>query len=101
MRWTVSDGSSATGKGLVEPGSEAGSRTTVWLDRQGALKNDLATPGQLMATGIVFGTFAAGGRCLLVLGGRWAVRVWLDRRRDAEWENEWALVGPQWGHRRA
>ncbi|WP_281397462.1 hypothetical protein [Streptomyces lunaelactis] len=31
---------------------------------------------------------------------RLAVRRAADRRRMAEWEQEWALVGPKWsGHR--
>ncbi|WP_127358500.1 Rv1733c family protein [Actinacidiphila soli] len=101
VRWTASDGSSRTGRALVKPGTDSGARVTIWLDEHGALQNPPATPDAARAQGIVMGSFAATSTCLLVLGGRWLVRVRLDRRRAAEWESEWAEVGPKWGHRTA
>jgi hypothetical protein len=101
VRWTASDGTAHTGKALVKPGSEAGARTTIWLDEHGALKDPPATSAEARAQGIFFGTLAAAGAGVLVLGGRWAVRMRLDRRRTEEWESEWTEVGPQWGHRTA
>jgi hypothetical protein len=97
VRWTASDGSYRTGKALVEPGREAGARTLVWLDEHGVPQDDPVTPVQAQAGGMVVGASAATGTCLLVLGGRWAVRQRLDLRREAEWEREWAETGPRWG----
>ena len=101
VRWTASDGTAHTGRALVKPGTDSGARTTIWLDEHGALKDPPATPAEATAQGIFFGSVAAGGAGLLVLGGRWVVRLRLDRRRAGEWENEWAEVGPKWGHRTA
>jgi hypothetical protein len=70
----------------------------VWLDKRGALHDPPASPGQAAQSGVVIGSFAATGVCLLVKGGRWAVRVRLDRRREAAWERGWAELGPKWGH---
>jgi hypothetical protein len=101
VRWTASDGSSRTGRTLVRAGSEAGSRTAVWLDDRGTVQPPPATPGQAAAQGIVFGATAATAAAVLFVGAGWGVRVRLDRRREAQWEREWAEVGPQWRHRRA
>lgn len=99
VRWTASDGASRTGSALVKPDIASGARTTVWLDEHGALRNPPPTPGVAAARGAGFGSLSATCACLLVVGGGWAVRVRLDRRRAAEWESEWAEVGPRWGHR--
>ncbi|MCZ4122754.1 Rv1733c family protein [Streptomyces sp. H39-S7] len=99
VRWTASDGALRTGRALVEPDTRSGTRTTVWLDEHGALRNPPSSPGVAAAQGIGFGALAATGAGLLVLGGRWAVRVRLDRHRAAEWESEWVVVAPQWGRR--
>ncbi|WP_127358427.1 Rv1733c family protein [Actinacidiphila soli] len=101
VRWTASDGSPHTSSALVKPGLQSGARATIWLDEHGALRNPPTAPDAARAQGIVFGSYAATGTCLLVLGGRWAVQARLDRRRTAEWESEWAKVGPKWGHRTA
>jgi hypothetical protein len=101
VRWTAPDGSARTGEARVEPGSRAGSTTRVWLDGNGDLQQNRLTPEQAEAQGVVFGTVAAAGACALVLGGRWAVRVRIDRHRAAAWDREWEETGPSWGHRRA
>jgi hypothetical protein len=101
VRWTASDGSSRTGKALVPADRPAGTRTTVWLDGRGALHDPPASPGQAAELGVVIGSLAATGVCLLVVGGRRAVRFRLDRHREAQWEHEWAEVGAKWRHRTA
>ncbi|MEU1622458.1 hypothetical protein ABZ479_34850 [Streptomyces sp. NPDC005722] len=101
VRWTAPDGSTRTGEARVEPGSHAGSPTTVWLDAGGHLQQNRLTPAQAEAQGVVFGTVAATGACALVLAGRWIVRLRIDRHRAAAWDREWERTGPSWGHRRA
>ncbi|MDX2706960.1 hypothetical protein PV350_29500 [Streptomyces sp. PA03-6a] len=101
VRWTASDGSARTGQARVEPGSPAGSTTSVWLDADGRLQQNRLTPAQAEAQGVVFGSVAAAGACALVLAGRWVVRLRIDRGRAAAWGREWEESGPSWGHRRA
>ncbi|WP_413759856.1 hypothetical protein [Streptomyces sp. MMBL 11-3] len=101
VRWTASDGASRTERALVRSGSEAGARATVWLDDAGALHDPPLTDGQAAVEGVVFGTSATVVTRAVVLAGGWGARVRLDRRRQREWEREWASVGPRWGRRPA
>jgi hypothetical protein len=101
VRWTASDGSSRTGEALVPADRPAGTRTTVWLGGRGALHDPPASSGQAAELGVVIGSLAATGVCLLVVGGLRVVRFRLDRRREAKWEQEWAEAGPKWGRRTA
>ncbi|MDX3239132.1 hypothetical protein PV392_26285 [Streptomyces sp. ME03-5709C] len=101
VRWTAPDGSTRTGAARVDPGSPAGSPTTVWVDAEGRLQQSRLTPAQAEAQGVVFGTVAAMGTCALVLAGRWGVRLRIDRHRAAAWGRDWEETGPSWGRRRA
>ncbi|MDX2702373.1 hypothetical protein PV350_05850 [Streptomyces sp. PA03-6a] len=101
VRWTAPDGVAHVGSARVEPNSRTGSTTPVWVDRHDEIREPLLTPVQAEVQGQVFGVFAATGAGGLVLAGRWAVRLRIDRHRAAAWEREWAEVEPSWGHRRA
>ncbi|MDT3400199.1 hypothetical protein RKE29_26870 [Streptomyces sp. B1866] len=96
VRWTAENGTPHTGRALVAPRSEAGSRISVWLDRQGHLRNDPATPEQALMAGVVGGTSATVLAGCLALGCGKAVRMGLDAARAARWEREWAEIGPRW-----
>ncbi len=100
VRWRDHSGVVHTGVTRVEPGRAAGARITVWTDRKGHLVP--APPGpfeSVMQTGFV-STTAAAAFCALILFGRRAARIPLDRRRANQWAREWVQVGPQWGRRR-
>ncbi|MFF7678936.1 hypothetical protein [Actinacidiphila glaucinigra] len=101
VRWTAPDGSEHTGSARVDPNTRAGSTTGVWVDSDDELREPPLTPVQAQIQGQVFGVFAAIGASGLVLAGRWAVRVRIDRHRAQAWDREWAEVEPSWGHRRA
>ncbi|MGW3248924.1 Rv1733c family protein [Streptomyces sp. NPDC001070] len=101
VRWTAPDGAAHTGTARVDPNSRAGSTTRIWVDRHDDIREPPLTPVQAEVQGQVFGVLAAVGACGLVLAGRWAVRVRIDRHRAQAWDREWAEVGPSWGHRRA
>ncbi|MFE9556195.1 hypothetical protein ACFYMW_03290 [Streptomyces sp. NPDC006692] len=101
IRWKDPDGTTHTGRALVTPAADAGTRTTIWLDDSGALHDAPPTPGEAAAQGAVFGGAAAGITCLFALGGRRIVQWRLDRSRAAAWEREWAAIGPEWGHHHA
>jgi hypothetical protein len=98
VRWTAVDGSTRTGRTLVESGHKAGSKVLVWMDSKGELTTQPPTATQAAAQAGLLGTVAA-----LALGGTAFVagrvaRWRLDRRRYEEWGRAWDRVGPQWGH---
>ncbi|MFF7451565.1 MULTISPECIES: hypothetical protein [unclassified Streptomyces] len=96
VRWTGKDGQAHQGVGRVDPGSRAGSRAQVWLDTEDRLVPDPSTAEQAEFHGAVLGTVAAllAGAAVVLTG--WGARAWLERRRLAAWDKEWAGIGPQW-----
>ncbi|KQX67413.1 MULTISPECIES: hypothetical protein [unclassified Streptomyces] len=99
VRWTASDGSTRTGRTLVDGGLEAGSTVTVWQDGHGRLTTaPPSTTEAAMESGFL-GVAAAAGLAGLVFGAGAVARWRLDRRRVDEWGREWDLVGPRWGHK--
>lgn len=94
-----------------EPGRETSAAThvgrpvapndtvTIWVDGD----NRLTTPPMSAATA----SHAAGsaGAAVLIVGALTitlcyaSARWWINRRRMAAWEAEWAIVGPQWRRR--
>ncbi|MGG2464161.1 hypothetical protein ACO0M4_31045 [Streptomyces sp. RGM 3693] len=72
----------------------------VWLDRHGALVRDPSTPADTMAMSVAAGTVAACGASLLVFGADRAGGYLLDRRRSAQWEQEWAALDAERRHHR-
>ncbi|MFF5497400.1 hypothetical protein [Streptomyces aquilus] len=99
VRWTAADGSPRTGLARVEPGIKAGSVARIWLDQRGNLATAPVSGEEAELQGVVLG--AAAGVCasVLVLPVGWVLHERLDRRRMAQWDSEWASVGPRWGHK--
>ncbi|MGX4695282.1 Rv1733c family protein [Streptomyces sp. JNUCC 63] len=98
VRWTAPDGTSRTGQTLVDGGLKAGARMMVWQDGQGRLTLSQPTgraEGYVEAA--LFGAAAALAVAAPVFGAGAVARARLDRRRMAHWDQEWDLVGPQWG----
>ncbi|WP_329272221.1 hypothetical protein [Streptomyces pseudovenezuelae] len=99
VRWTAPDGTNRTGVARVDSASRAGSTTRVWLDAKGRLVPEPATAGEAQLQGAVLGTAAAvgAGTAVVLLGCLACAR--LDRRRQEQWDVEWALIAPQWGRK--
>jgi hypothetical protein len=97
VQWQAAPGREHTGQALVQPNSPAGSRTTIWLDRTGNLRDDPTDPVRAQSAATVYGALAASGTAL-VASGSWAlVRTRIYRRRAADLDREWEQVGPEWG----
>ncbi|WP_203689955.1 hypothetical protein [Streptomyces sp. SID12488] len=96
VRWTASDDTVRTAGVRVAAGSRAGTKAVIWTDGQARLVSAPLTPGQAVALSAFAGTLAASGVALLLLAGRKAVRMGLDRHRAEQWERAWALTGPRW-----
>ncbi|WP_234430724.1 hypothetical protein [Streptomyces sp. NRRL F-4489] len=98
VRWTAADHSVRSGETTVPTGVHVGDRTTVWLDRGGALVRDPGNPADSLAESVVAGSVAATGTGLLVFGAHRAGVRLLNRRRYAQWEKEWAEADDRWRH---
>ncbi|WP_200306295.1 Rv1733c family protein [Streptomyces adelaidensis] len=98
-RWTEPDGGSRTGEARVPAGTGRGDRADVWLDAAGHSVPPPPTDTAVWQHALAMGTCATGGVVGIVLVGHVVVRRVAIRHRLAEWEQEWARTGPDWGHR--
>ncbi|MFE0514336.1 hypothetical protein [Streptomyces sp. NPDC058964] len=99
VSWTAPDGSTRTGRTLVNTGLEAGSRIVAWQDGQGRLTPRPTSPTEATVESGFLGAAAAIALAGAVSGAGAAVRWRLDRRRVDQWAREWDLVGPRWDHK--
>ncbi|GAA3170243.1 MULTISPECIES: hypothetical protein [Streptomyces] len=95
VRWRAPDGSVRHGRITVPASARAGAHTTARVDGAGRLRG-AADPSRAAAEGVAVGVVAASCGALAVLGAARGARLWLDRRRDAQWERGWERVGPTW-----
>ncbi|MFD8725801.1 hypothetical protein ACFV2H_49720 [Streptomyces sp. NPDC059629] len=99
VRWTTPDGSTRTDRTLVSTGLKAGAKVTVWQDSQGRLAHAPTGSTKSAVESGFLGTAAALAFAGLVFGAGAVARWRLDCRRFEEWDREWDLVGPRWGHK--
>ena len=99
VHWTAPDGSTRTGKALVDTGQKTGARVAVWTDRQGNLTTEPPSATEASLEADLMGFAAALALAGVAIGSEAVARYRLDRRRMGEWGREWDLVGPRWGHR--
>lgn len=99
VRWTDPDGSRHTARAKVDPGGQAGSPVTVWIGRSGTpvTQPPGAVEARFQAT--LLGVPAAIGAASLSLIATRLVLTRMERHRMAEWEAEWARIGPRWRKR--
>ncbi|MEI5525593.1 hypothetical protein WB401_13615 [Streptomyces brasiliscabiei] len=99
VRWTAADGTPLTGSARVEPGTDGGATVRVWLDRHGNVVSAPLDSDDAAFQGVALGTATAVGVAAAVSCLGWVVHARTDRRRMAQWDVEWARIGPQWGQR--
>lgn len=88
-----------TGKVGAPPGARAGSAVAVWLDRSGRLTGPPAPAD--VARQVLLAALAAPVALLVLLLVLWAyASIFLDWRRTAAWDADWAATEPQWTGRR-
>ncbi|MFE3165251.1 hypothetical protein [Streptomyces sp. NPDC059224] len=99
VAWTAPDGSTRTGRTLVDTGTKAGTRVVVWLDRQGRATTKPPSAGAAAMEAGVLGTAAGCALAGAVIGAGAVARWRLEQRRLGLWDREWTTVGPRWGHK--
>jgi hypothetical protein len=98
-RWTAPDGRVRSGDIPVEVGLSAGRTVPMWVDATGTPTDVPLTHRAVLARAATAATVAAL-LLLIVLFCLAAVGRWLlERRRLADWELAWSIVGPQWTKR--
>nr|WP_246559085.1 hypothetical protein [Streptomyces plicatus] len=97
VRWTASDGTRHSGKAAVEGGLKAGSRVSVWTDRQNHLTPAPPTVSQAGVDAAFMGAASSFAVVTAAAAGYYGARLVLNRRRRTAWEDEWQQIGSQWG----
>ena len=94
-RW-ASPAGPRTGMLDVRPGTRAGSTVEVWIDRSGRLTGAPVEAADL-ARRVLVAALAAPVALLVMLLVLWAYAgIFLDWRRMAAWDSDWAVTEPQW-----
>jgi hypothetical protein len=98
-RWTAPDGRVRSADIPVEVGLTAGHKVRMWVDAAGMPTDAPLTHRAVLARAATAAAIASvlllAVLSCLALATRWL----LDRRRLADWELAWAIVGPQWTKR--
>lgn len=98
-RWTGPEGP-RTGMVDARPGARAGSAVTVWTDRSGRLARPAAQVAGVVGQ-VVLAVLAALVTLSVLLLVLWAYAgIFLDWRRMAAWDADWAATEPRWTGRR-
>ncbi|CAM5259171.1 Rv1733c family protein [Streptomyces aurantiogriseus] len=95
--WTAPDGSAHTGQVRVAPGSAAGTRVTIWTDRQGRLVTEPTTAAQARVRASLVGGLAGVAAAAVPFAGGRVLRGRLEHRRVEQWDVEWARFDALWG----
>jgi hypothetical protein len=95
-RWKTPGGQLREGLIAVDLTARAGQRVRVWVDGRGRLTAPPATHGQIQANVALATMIAPVILAVVLLAAGGSVRLILNRRRMADWEQAWRSVGPRW-----
>jgi len=98
-RWAAPNGRPRFGNIAVDVGVSAGRTVPIWVNAAGRPTDPPLTQRAVQARSATVAAVATlAALCVLSLLA-WAGRALLDRRRLADWELAWAIVGPKWTKR--
>jgi|SRR6266480_5134292 len=98
-RWTAPNGQVRSGDIPVEAGLTAGRKVRLWVDAAGRPTDTPLTDHAVLARAATAAAVATAVLLIALSCLALIVRWLLDRRRLADWELAWAIVGPQWTKR--
>jgi hypothetical protein len=98
-RWTGPGGRHMTGKVPVAPGTLAGRRLQVWVNRSGQPTGSPLPNTELVRRVVGAQMLAPAVLAVLLICVGGLVRLLMNRRRLAAWETGWAYTGPRWSRR--
>jgi hypothetical protein len=98
-RWPGAGGQTHSGKVAAPVGSQAGQTVPVWVDSSGRATGSPLLGSQLTRRVIAAEVLAPLVLAVILLGVAFLARWLLNRRRLADWEADWAAIGPRWTRR--
>jgi hypothetical protein len=98
-RWTAPNGKVRSGDIPVEVGLAAGRKVRLWVDAAGLPADTPLTHRAVVARAATAAAVATAALLIALSCLALTVRWLLDRRRLADWELAWAIVGPRWTKR--
>ncbi|HJP75260.1 MAG TPA: hypothetical protein VJ914_13380 [Pseudonocardiaceae bacterium] len=98
-KWKTSSGQTRTGEVGAFSGQPAGSTVAIWIDASGNQVSPPLTSDDVDLSALL--TVIALLVCVLIgIGsGLWLVRLRLNRRRFAAWDEDWRATEPRWTRR--
>ncbi|MGQ4390231.1 Rv1733c family protein [Streptomyces sp. SAS_270] len=101
VRWTMPGEGPRTGSARVPAGTLRGESAGVWVDTRGRSVGPPLNGTAVWQHTVTTGALTGGCVAAVVLVTHFLVRRIAGRHRLAEWEREWARMGPEWGRRTA
>jgi hypothetical protein len=98
-RWVAPNGKVRSGNIAVEVGMAAGRTVRIWVDAVGRPTDAPLTKRAVQSRAATVAAVATVALVIVLSFLAWAGRKLLDRRRLANWELAWAIVGPKWTKR--
>jgi hypothetical protein len=98
-RWEYAGASARTGEVPAPAGAPAGTAVTVWLDASGRIAGT-TEPGRPAGAALLAAMAMLAAVGLTLLAALRLTQRFLNRRRLAAWEADWAATGPRWTGRR-
>ena len=95
-RWTAPDGHARHGIIAVDGSARAGQHVRIWVDGAGRPVMSPVPRISAVLSAVTIGLSAPVFLALLLMLAGWIMRMTLNRRRLADWENEWTAVEPRW-----
>jgi hypothetical protein len=98
-RWVAPNGQDRSGNIAVDAGMAAGRTVRIWVDAAGRPTDVPLAHRAVQARAATVAAVATLALVIVLSFLAWAGRKLLDRRRLADWELAWAIVGPKWTRR--
>nr|WP_152627294.1 hypothetical protein [Streptacidiphilus melanogenes] len=95
LDWTDATGNHAA-QASVPVTTRPGDQVPILVDRNGVPQPAPPPAAQSVGTATAYAAAVFAGSVVLLTGGHAWARHTLDRRVARAWEDEWALVEPQW-----
>jgi hypothetical protein len=94
--WRAQDGQQKTGVLPVDSSAKAGQHVTIWVDGQGRPTVSPMEPYNVVANAVAIGIGSQFVLAVILLMAGCIVRLVLNRRRLADWDDEWRTIEPRW-----
>ncbi|RAG85567.1 hypothetical protein DN069_11585 [Streptacidiphilus pinicola] len=93
--WTDAAGRH-TAQARVSASTELGDHVVIWVDRNDVPRVPPVPAVQSVGTALAYSVAAFAGATTFLVGGHAWARYALNKRVERSWEQEWALVEPEW-----